>query len=131
MSERKSTSMIDMATGEITPYNRQGPGTLEDEHAPEREALRTFGDLPDPKGLSREWIVARLMKEATDHGTRTRQSARVTALKILAEVIGATDPDAMKGNQSPFAGLSKEQKVARIRMLVKKLNIDGVKVSEE
>jgi len=41
--------------------------------------------------LSPEWVVGRLMREATDFGTRSRQTARVSALKTLADVLGMTD----------------------------------------
>lgn len=70
---------------------RTGHGTHEDAHAPE-EAIRPLhnpGWRADQ--LTPEWVIERLMREATDHGSRTRQSSRVAALKVLAEVQGLLD----------------------------------------
>ena len=76
-------------TGEF--LGKAGEGTHNDAHAPE-EAIRP---LHDPKWkadqLTPDWVIERLMREATDHGSRTRQTSRVSALRTLAEVQGMMD----------------------------------------
>ena len=75
--------------GDLLPA--RGFGTLNDHHAPEREAEVLLGKGPRMADLTPEWIIERLMREATDYGSRTRQSARVAALKTLAEISQLTE----------------------------------------
>jgi len=74
------------AAGEYLPGG--GAGTLGDAHAPEREAVVLLGKDPQLEELDPEWIITRLMREATDYGTRSRQTARVASLTTLAKITG-------------------------------------------
>jgi hypothetical protein len=65
-----------------------GLGSLDDAHAPEREAGVLLGRDPKLEELTPEWIITRLMREATDYGTRSRQTARVSSLSTLARITG-------------------------------------------
>lgn len=65
-----------------------GPGLLDDAHAPEARAQELLGKDPQLDELSAEWVITRLMREATDYGKRSRQTARVAALGMLAKATG-------------------------------------------
>jgi hypothetical protein len=66
----------------------KGPGTLQDAHAPEMHALELLGKDPESSELTPEWVIKRLMRESTDYGTRSRQTARVAALGLLGKALG-------------------------------------------
>jgi hypothetical protein len=123
VSEAKEGQLV---SGTFIEHGSKGEGEIDDAHANESKAQPLYGDMPNPASLDRDWIVQRLMREATDFGTRTRQSARVAALKTLIEVVN--DLDAKKIGRSPFESLTKEQKFNRVKVLLEKLNIEGVKV---
>lgn len=75
--------------GEFLPGN--GFGQITDHHAPEKAVEPLLGKPTLADQLSPEWVIGRLMREATDFGTRSRQTARVSALKTLADVLGMTE----------------------------------------
>lgn len=70
-------------------------------HAPEDVAgyQRVRPEDIDPEKIDLDWIKRRLAAEAMDFGARTRQSARVSALKTLGELIAATKEP---GRDNPF-----------------------------
>lgn len=70
---------------------KAGVGTPEDAHAPEESIVPLHDPRWKAEQLTPDWVIERLMREATDHGKRTRQSSRVAALKTLAEVQGMMD----------------------------------------
>lgn len=69
----------------------QMAGDINSPHAPEDAAHPYLGRLPRVDELTPDWIIQRLMVEATDRGTRTRQSSRVKALEALAKITGLID----------------------------------------
>lgn len=93
--------------GEFIAAGSMGLGGLADPHTDESAAdpLRGKADAVDVDEMTREWVLARLYKEATDFGARTRQSSRVKALELIGkhlamftEVVEHKDPvrEAMK-----------------------------------
>lgn len=80
-----------------------GPGTLQDPHSPESNAVELLGRDADPDVLDARWVVTRLMREATDYGTRSRQTARVAALGMLAKATGLLDEGGLdKDKETPL-----------------------------
>lgn len=73
-------------SGEFIPA-QDGFGTINDAHAPESAARPLVGSGPSVDELNPEWVIARLMRESVDHGSRTRQSSRVAALGMLADIL--------------------------------------------
>lgn len=74
---------------------------LELPHASEEPAQKLIGQEWTLDDLTPEWIIKRAMREATDYGSRTRQSSRVAALNLLAEITqikaqGLPAPDNLK-----------------------------------
>ena len=97
----------DSVSGEYIPAGSQGLGAITDPHTDESAAddLRGKPETVDTEAITKEWVLQRLLKEATDFGTRTRQSSRVKALELLGkhlamftEVVETKDPvrDALK-----------------------------------
>ena len=109
---------------------KAGVGTHNDAHASE-DAIKP---LHDPRWtedqLSPEWVISRLMREATDHGSRTRQSSRVAALKVLADIQGLTDkkePGEEKSLvQRALDELPKEERQDLIRQKLERLGFKVV-----
>lgn len=69
------------------------------------------------------------MREATDYGSRTRQTSRVAALRTLAEVLGVVEeglPNKGDSKLARAAALSKEDRLKMIREKALKL---GLKVT--
>ncbi len=97
---------------------------LELPHAPEGPANRLIGRLPDVADLNPEWIIKRLMVEATDRGTRTRQSSRVKALETLAKITRLIDdgvpkePDAEERAKALDPETRRKVIAAKIKQLV-------------
>lgn len=94
--------------GEYIKYRQQGWGDLSSDHTDEGapEDMRGKADAVDVEAINEAWVLKRLVKEATDFGTRTRQSSRVKALELIGknlamftEVVEHRDPvrEAMKG----------------------------------
>lgn len=124
--------------GEFIGAGSMGLGGLADAHTDESAAneLRGKADKVDVEQITREWVLARLVKEATDFGVRTRQSSRVKALELLGknlamftEVVEHKDPvrEAMK-NLTPL------ERRERIIALASKMASDPAfasKVAEE
>lgn len=73
--------------GEWIKNQSVGDGGLGDAHTDEIAAtqLRGSADDIDIASITQEWVLKRLVKEATDFGARTRQSSRVGALKLIGE----------------------------------------------
>lgn len=87
--------------GEFIAAGSMGLGGLADPHTDESAAneMRGKADAVDVDVMTREWVLARLYKEATDFGARTRQSSRVKALELIGknlamftEVVEHKDP---------------------------------------
>lgn len=99
-------------------------------HAPEDAATKTSGAVPwSADDLTADWVVERLMREATDYGSRTRQTSRVAALRTLAEVLGVVEeglPNKGDSKLARAAALSKEDRLKMIREKALKL---GLKVT--
>lgn len=90
-----------MRDGEYIGAGSMGLGGLSDPHTDESPAneLRGKADAVNVEQITKEWVLARLLKEATDFGSRTRQSSRVKALELLGkslsmftEVVEHKDP---------------------------------------
>lgn len=106
-------------------------GDLSAPHAPEREQTRLLGGDPDPATLDAQWVLRRLMREATDVGTRTRQTSRVGALKLLGEYLGLWTGEAGQTKPGdPIEALTPEERRARIAELVKRAEKAGFRVVE-
>lgn len=99
IGSRKGPS--DARDGEYIQAGQFGFGDLAsdhtDEHAP--DDMRGKADAVDVTAVTPAWVIQRLYKEATDFGTRTRQSSRVKALELLGknlsmftEVVEHRDP---------------------------------------
>lgn len=89
------------AEGEFIAAGSMGLGGLADPHTDESAAdpLRGKADAVNVEEMTQEWVLARLYKEATDFGARTRQSSRVKALELIGkhlamftEVVEHKDP---------------------------------------
>lgn len=87
--------------GEFIAAGSMGLGGLADPHTDESAAdpLRGKADAVNVEEMTTEWVLARLYKEATDFGARTRQSSRVKALELIGkhlamftEVVEHKDP---------------------------------------
>lgn len=98
-SQRQGAS--DARDGEFIGAGSMGLGGLSDPHTDESPAneLRGKADAVNVEQITKEWVLARLLKEATDFGSRTRQSSRVKALELLGkslsmftEVVEHKDP---------------------------------------
>lgn len=80
-----------------------GPGTLEDAHASEEHATELLGRDASVDDLNPEWVLQRLMRESTDYGKRSRQTARVAALGMLAKTMGMLDgPEPGEATKTPL-----------------------------
>jgi hypothetical protein len=108
----------------------QGPGTLQDPHSPESNAVELLGRDADPDVLDARWVVTRLMREATDYGTRSRQTARVAALGMLAKATGLLDEGGLDaGKETPLQRaleMPAEERRAMIRNRVLALQKAGL-----
>ena len=73
----------------------EGYGSVEDPHTSEQAAheLRGRPQDVDLRAIDREWVMRRLVKEATDFGARTRQSARLKAVELIGLELGMFKPD--------------------------------------
>lgn len=113
----------DALEGEFIPGG--GAGSVQDAHAPEAAVEPLLGKPPSSTALDPEWIIGRLMREATDFGARSRQTARVSALKVLAEASGMLDkkePGEEKSMvQRALEELPPEERQALIRQKLLKL----------
>lgn len=87
--------------GEYIKYAAPTLGDLDSPHSDEDapEALRGKASEVDVEAIDEAWVLRRLVKEATDFGSRTRQSSRVKALELIgksmamfAEVVEQRDP---------------------------------------
>lgn len=87
--------------GEYIRYAAPTLGDLDSPHSDEDapEALRGKASEVDVEAIDEAWVLRRLVKEATDFGSRTRQSSRVKALELIgksmamfAEVVEQRDP---------------------------------------
>lgn len=65
-------------------------GSLQDEHTTEKPAAELRGKADDVNlsEISVDWVLKRLVKEANDYGTRTRQTGRLKALELIGEHLG-------------------------------------------
>lgn len=65
-------------------------GSLDDAHTTEAPAaaLRGKADDINLSEISIDWVLKRLVKEANDYGTRTRQTGRLKALELIGEHLG-------------------------------------------
>lgn len=100
---------------------------LDQPHSNEEPARKLHGGDPNPDDLTPEWITKRLMREATDHGTRTRQSSRVDALKTLAKIAGMLEDkgEDEKPTAVKLAELPPEQRRAIMAERIAQLARDG------
>lgn len=94
--------------GEYIRYAAPTLGDLDSPHSDEDapEQLRGKASEVDVSEITKEWVLQRLVKEANDFGSRTRQSSRVKALQLIGEslsmfveVVEHRDPvrEALKG----------------------------------
>lgn len=71
----------------------EGVGSILDSHSGPRAAdeLRGRSDAIDLNKIDEAWVLRRLVAEATDFGTRTRQSGRLKALELIGKTMGMFD----------------------------------------
>lgn len=102
--------------GEFIPG--QGGGQVDDAHAPESAIAPLHEPRWKAEDLTPEWVIRRLMREATDHGTRSRQTGRIAALGMLAKIQGMLDEkpvdDSKSAVQRALEELTPEQRRALI-----------------
>jgi hypothetical protein len=116
--------------GEFLGAGVVGFGDVDSPHAHEDKTREFYGNLPQPEALTREWVLARLMREATDYGTRTRQTGRVAALKLLGDAMGmfaqAQEADSSSKDtvREEFAAMPREERMRRVKLLLAKLQLD-------
>lgn len=111
--------------GEYVRVDSIGLGDLNSPHTDGRapEELRGKADKLDIDNVTPEWVLRRLVAEANDFGTRTRQSSRVKALELLGkhfamftEVVVQKDPvrEAL-ANLDPF---ERRQRIAEFALRI-------------
>lgn len=105
----------------------KGPGNLEDPHAPEESATALLGKDPEPEELTPEWVIVRLMREASDYGKRSRQTARVGALGMLAKMQGLMDEGGLgNSKETPLQRALAMPKAERDALIRKRLRELGM-----
>lgn len=109
------------AEGEFV--GRVGFGTLEDPHAHEQNAVELLGRDATPEDLTPDWVLQRLMREATDYGKRSRQTARVAALGMLAKTMGMLDgPEPGADDKTPLQRALDMPPEERRRLIAQRVN---------
>lgn len=99
-----------------------GIGMLDDEHTEEDapESLRGRPADVDLAAIDKDWVLRRLVKEANDFGTRTRQTARLKALEMIGNHLGmferGEDPGGTDSERAAHA-LTPEERRQKIREL--------------
>lgn len=105
----------------------KGPGNLDDAHAPETSATALLGKDPEMEELTPEWVITRLMREASDYGKRSRQTARVGALGMLAKMQGLMDEGGLGSQkETPLQRALAMPKAERDAMIRKRLRELGM-----
>lgn len=105
----------------------KGPGQLDDAHAPETSATALLGRDPEMEELTPEWVITRLMREASDYGKRSRQTARVGALGMLAKMQGLMDEGGLGSQkETPLQRALAMPKAEREAMIRKRLRELGM-----
>lgn len=99
-----------------------GLGTLDDSHTEEEapEHLRGRPDDVDLSVVDKDWVLRRLVKEAGDYGTRTRQTARLKALELIGDHLGMFTKEEGEDEteeQKRVQRLTPEERRAKIREL--------------
>jgi hypothetical protein len=116
--------------GEFIPGT--GGGTIQDAHAPESAVAPLHEPRYKADDLTPDWVISRLMREATDHGTRSRQTGRIAALGMLAKIQGMLDDkpedDKKSAVQRALEDLTPEQRRA---LIVQRLRQQGYNVPDE
>lgn len=115
----------DGTNGEYIPAG--GPGGLEDHHAHESNAVTLIGQDPAIEELTPDWTVTRLMREATDYGKRSRQTARVSALTTLAKMQGLLDDGALDDiRKAPLQRALDMPHEERMELIIRKAKEMGI-----
>lgn len=112
--------------GQFIPSS--GSGQIGDAHAPESAIASLHEPRWKAEELTPEWVIRRLMREATDHGTRSRQTGRIAALGMLAKIQGMLDDkpadDTKTAVQRALEELTPEQRAALIAQRLRQLGYD-------
>ena len=111
----------------------EGYGDVKDPHTSgiAADMLRGRVDEVNLAEIDAEWVLRRLVKEATDFGTRTRQSSRVKALELIGTYHGMWDPDSgpdeSEKDRQRVRDLPRQDRLARIEQLMKQAGIHKAK----
>lgn len=112
--------------GDFIPRG-ESASTVEDYHTTELAAeLAGRGRVSDVvlTEITTEWVLKRLVREATDFGTRTRQTGRIKALELIGEHLGMWDkvPEGDEDeNTRRVRELPRAERLSRIRELAAKM----------
>lgn len=125
--KRKREQAEQAREGEYVPAG-EGYGSLADEHTSEQAAAELRGRPKDVdlSEVDREWVMRRLVKEATDFGTRTRQSSRLKAVELIGLELGMFKPDEASGadpDRERALAMTAAERRARIAQLARELKV--------
>lgn len=118
-------------SGEHLPFG-EGASTIEDKHTTGVAGEIARGARNDDVNLSditTDWVLKRLVREATDFGSRTRQTGRIKALELIGEYHGMWGEIPEGENERDLKRireLPRAERLARIRELAKKMGGDKV-----
>ena len=92
LADKRKREQEGAKEGEYVPAG-EGYGSTADDHTSEIAANKLRGKPKDVdlSTIDADWVMRRLVKEATDFGTRTRQSSRVKALELIGSTLGLFD----------------------------------------
>ena len=121
----------EVKAGEYIPFG-EGASTIEDEHTTGIAGEIARGARNDDLNLSEittDWVLKRLVREATDFGTRTRQTGRIKALELIGEHLGMWGEIPEGENERDLKRireLPRAERLARIKELAAKMGGDKV-----
>lgn len=125
--KRKREEQERAREGEYVPAG-QGFGSVNDEHTSEIAAdeLRGKPKDVDLREIDADWVMRRLVKEATDFGARTRQSSRVKALELIGSALGVFDKpeEDLDPDKRRALTMTPAERRARIAELARSLKVD-------
>lgn len=113
--------------GEHIPFG-EGPNDIDEPHTTGLAYDVARGARVRDINLSEvneEWVLRRLVAEATDFGTRTRQSSRLKALELIGTHFGMFGADKGEGEDVPemqkIRNLPRAQRLERIAQLMQQV----------
>lgn len=118
-------------TGDYIKAGSMGLGDLDDAHTDGRapDELRGRLDGIDTADITVDWVLRRLVAEANDFGTRTRQSGRLKALEMIGNhlsMFDRKDGDDGEGDDDISKMMTREERITRAQVLLEKAQRAGV-----